>query len=258
MNIVKLTNKIAIFMLIAMIYWVFIFICINVFGFRIFRENITQLFSLGIIIPSIILIGSIILNIMLNLTAIAEGKGGIKIKTSTVVRFAVVFSISLVVLFSLLYLGDVTSTRKKEDYLIAAATKLAKEQSAIISRLSKYSFSLSYLESAIQDIKILGQVEEQFPSITVIVRDSIQGSPYLFGFPDYLYRADKDIQKTDYILSTSAEEREYLHSVFDGKEKQYRFSSNDGNYEIYYPVKGDGGTIVLHLSQYNRYGKVGP
>lgn len=132
------------------------------------------------------------------------------------------------------------------------------EQSDVMSRLSNYSFTREYLENTSQDIKILSKVEEKFPSITVIVRDDINDKSYLLGFGGYMYlNDDKEPQKANYILSTSSEERKYLNSVFSAENKKHWFSSSDGRYEMYFPVKTESGVIVLHLSQRSRYGKIG-
>ncbi len=258
MNIVKVTNKIALFSVIGLMYWVFIFICSTVFGFKVFRENMTEMFLLSILGIFAILSGSIILNIMFNLTAIAEDKGNVEIIKSSVTRPISIFIGSLLVIFMGLYFGDMATTKKKEAYLVSSASDLVKEQSDVISRLSNYSFTREYLENTSQDIKILSKVEEKFPSITVIVRDNIQGKPYLLGFGGYIYlNDDKEPQKSNYILSTSSEERKYLNSVFSEENRDHWFSSNDGRYEMYFPVKTEMGVIVLHLSQRSRYGKIG-
>ena len=258
MNIVKITNKIALVSVIGLMYWVFIFVCSTVFGFKVFRENMTEMFLLSILGIFAILSGSIILNIMFNLTAIAEGRRDIEAKKTNVTRPIAIFISSLLVIFLGLYLGDMATTTKKEAYLVSSASDLVKEQGDIISRLSNYSFTRDYLESTSQDIKILSKVEEKFPSITVIIRDQIQDKPYLLGFGGYIYLSDdKEPMKANYILSTSSEERKYLNAVFDEKNKEHWFSSNDGRYEMYFPVKTERGVIVLHLSQRSRYGKIG-
>lgn len=258
MNIVKVTNRIALVSVVGLMYWVFIFVCSTVFGFKVFRENMTEMFLLSILGIFAILSGSIILNIMFNLTAIAEGKRNIDTKKSNAARPVAIFIGSLLVIFLGLYFGDMATTNKKEKYLVSSASDLVAEQSDVMSRLSNYSFTREYLESTAQDIKILSKVEEKFPSITVIVKDNIKDKSYLLGFGGYIYLSDdKEPQKANYILSTSSEERKYLKAVFSGENREHWFSSNDGKYEMYFPVKTEDGTMVLHLSQRSRYGKIG-
>lgn len=259
MSIVKVTNKVALVTVAILMYWVFIFVCSTAFGFKVFRENMTEVFLLSILGIFAILAGSIILNIMYNLTAIAEGRKVEETgKPSRGFRPVAIFLGSLVAVFLLLYLGDLATSKRKEAYLVSAASDLVKEQSDTISRLAQYSFNREYLEGVSENIKLLRKVEEKFPAITVIVKDNIQDKPYLLGFNFYVHLSkDKEPQKADYILSTSSEERQYLYSVFDGETSKHWFSSHDGRYEMYYPVKTESGTIVLHLAQRSRYGKFG-
>jgi len=136
MNIVKITNKIALTTVILLMYWVFVFICSTVFGFKVFRENMTEMFMLSIFGIFAILFGVIILNIMFNLTAIAEGRDEQEItpkKNHKVVFF--IFLGSLVVIFLLLYAGDLVTSKQKEKYLMSSASDLIEEQKAIIDRL---------------------------------------------------------------------------------------------------------------------------
>jgi hypothetical protein len=219
----------------------------------------TEMFSLSILGIFSILSGAIILNIMFNLTAIADGKAKRDESSKKNHKIAIyAFLGSLVVVFGLLYLGDMATAKEKERYLVSAASDLIEEQKEIIGRLADYTFSREYIEKASENIKVLSKVEEKFPRVTVIIKDSWEGKPLLLGFAGYTgLGKDEKALKADYILSTSSEERKYLYSVFDAQVTDHRFSSNDGRYEIYYPVTTDIGQIVLHLSQYSRYGKLG-
>ncbi|PID76616.1 MAG: hypothetical protein CSB24_05745 [Deltaproteobacteria bacterium] len=259
MNIVRITNKIALIAVILLIYWVFIFVSCEVFGFKVFRENMTEIFYLSIFGLFAVMTAAVILNIMLNLTAIAEGRpAGKALSSRNIFKTAAAFIGSLAVIFALLYTGDLVSSRKKEAYLVAAASDLVKEQRHIIDRLADYSFSRQYIEEAARDIGILSKVEEKFPQIIVIAPDKIEGRDFLLRFSRYSeLEKDEEPQKSGYILSTSSEERQYLYDVFAGKTSQRRFSASDGRYELYYPVQTSKGTVIIHLSQYNRYGKLG-
>lgn len=259
MNIVKITNRIALTTVVLLLYWVFIYICSTVFGFKVFRENMTEIFLLSILGIFAILLGAIILNIMFNLTAIAEQKSPPEPINKTTHKFIVLgFVGSLLVIFVLLYAGDIANSKNKEKQLIASATGLIEEQKEMIERLADYSFSRKYIERVSENLKVLSKVEEKFPAIRVILRDEWESKPLLFSFGAYLGLSAKEVpRKADYILSTSSEERQYLHSVFDGENTEHWFSAHDGYYEIYYPIKTDKGLIVLYLSQHSRYGKIG-
>ena len=258
MSIVGMTNRIALAAVALLVYWVFVFVTSMVFGFKVFRENMTELFLLSVVGIVAILFGAAVLNIMLNLTAIAEGRAreGRSKRISTVAVTA--FAGSFVVLFLILYAGDALTAKKKEEYLVSAASDLIKEHGDIVGRLADYAFSRDYIERVSRDIRMLSEVEEKFPRITVIVRDRIEGRDFLLGFSSYTgLDEDEEARKVDYILGTSSEERKYLYSVLEGETFEYRFSASDGRYEVYYPIRTDKGNIVIHLSQYSKYGKIG-
>ncbi len=259
MNVAKITNKVALITVVLLMYWVFVFVSSTVFGFKVFRENMTEMFLLSILGIFAILSGAIILNIMFNLTAIAEGRLKDDQTSKNISKGVLAaFVGSLVIIFFLLYAGDLATSKKKENYLVSAASDLVKEQQDIIHKLADYTFSREYIERASQNIKVLSKVEEKFPRVTVITRDDIDGKQFLLGFSSYSgLGKNEEPKKADYILSTSSEERKYLHSVLEGKISEHRFSANDGRYEVYYPVKTRHGHIVIHLSQHSRYGKMG-
>ena len=58
--------------ILLLIYWVFVVIAVQVFGFKIFRENISQTFAMSILGIFALMVGSLIINVMFNLTRIAE------------------------------------------------------------------------------------------------------------------------------------------------------------------------------------------
>lgn len=71
-QLVKASNVIALIGIALLIYWVFGLILMVVFGLRVFRENLTEMFAMSIMAILAVLIGSLIVNIMLNLTRIAD------------------------------------------------------------------------------------------------------------------------------------------------------------------------------------------
>ena len=71
-TIVRLSNIIGITSIILLVYWVFIFISITVFGLKFFRENLTETFYLSVVGILALMLGALIINVMFNLTRIAE------------------------------------------------------------------------------------------------------------------------------------------------------------------------------------------
>jgi uncharacterized membrane protein len=114
MNIAKITNKIAVGAIVVLLYWVFIFICTEAFGFKVLRENSTEIFMLSIFGIFVILCAAIALNIMHNLTTIAEKYKETKIKQKNykIVIIAFLFILSLFVIFLILYFGDLATSQQ--------------------------------------------------------------------------------------------------------------------------------------------------
>lgn len=259
MKIIRITNKVALYSVGLLAYWVFIFVCITIFDFKIFRENITQAFYLSIIGVFAILGGAIVLNIMLNLTKIANHVNGQddNLSTKNIGRKKWIALASFPIIFALLFLGDYSSSLKKKNVLIGSGESLIAEQMDSIEAMADYEFSDNYVNRTSSSLKLLSKVDESFPEITLILRDQIEGKPVLLGFTQRYYSENMDFQKVDFIFSTSKEERAYLKSVIDGKVSDYKFSANDGNYELYFPIKTQKRVIVMYLSDRQRYGKIG-
>lgn len=261
-RIVKLTNKVAFFAVGLLAYWVFIFVSITIFDFKVFKENITQAFYLSILGVFALLGGAIILNIMLNMTRISEcleNRSTQAQSPSKVTRkWRIIAVLSFPAIFGFLYLGDLSSSMRKKEVLIDAATYMATEHRETIEALSDYSFSAAYRELAAKSLTVLTKVEEKFPTATVIVQDSIEGKSVFLSFgPWYHSNDDKEPKKEDFIYSASKAEREYLKGVFEASDASAYFSARDGSYELYFPVKTDRGIVVLYLSDRQRYGKFG-
>ena len=71
-TLVKLSNIIGTISIILLIYWVFTFVSIQVFGLRVFRENMTETFYMSVLGILALMSGALIINVMFNLTRIAE------------------------------------------------------------------------------------------------------------------------------------------------------------------------------------------
>ncbi len=71
-SLVKLSNIIALISIVLLVYWVFIFVSVEVFGFKVFRENISQTFAMSVLGIFVLMAGSSMINVMFNLTRIAQ------------------------------------------------------------------------------------------------------------------------------------------------------------------------------------------
>ncbi len=263
-KIITLTNRVALMSILVLIYWVFMFTCITVFGFKVFRENITEAFYLSVLAILALLGGAIIVNVMLNLTTISEtlhaaspasltrpspktqqGKWGI-----------LIFVLSFPIIFGLLYAGDLRTTRIRERLLVDAARYLVEEKHDLLTKFTPYQFSAAYISSIDLTLGILAHIDEHFPEVSVIVDDTIERERVFLRLRRH-YGDIENIKKTDYIYPCSKEERIYLQQVLDGQETVYLFSASDGFYELYYPIEINGQRLVLYFTDRQQYGKYG-
>lgn len=280
-KLVKTSNIIGLVSVVLLAYWVFAFVLIQVFGLKIFREYITEIFGMSIFGIIALMAGALMLNIMLNLTRIAERGQEVPIKSGKKMLYAVLMVFPL--LAALLFGGNYLTIKKKEQILIHSAQKLILHYPAQTAALTAYRFDLPYLKNTADHLDLLEKQDTAFRSVEIIVPDTINGTPvYLrFGsrFADstevvteetvgskaqdtIAYQsADKKhkvIKKADYIYRGGLREREYLQNVFTNNLSETRFESGDGNYALFYPYRQDGKTVaVFRLSDYQQYGKFG-
>ena len=261
-RLVKLSNIIGIVSIILLVYWVFVFMTVEVFGLKVFKENITETFYMSILGILALMFGALIINIMFNLTRIAQKHNSDIDSTKNKRKIGVILLIvSFPLIFGLLFGGDYLSSMKKEKLLIKSAKSIIVDYTKKADKLVDYSFTKDWIKDTKDILFIFSKTDKHFPHITVIVKDSIQESDLFLGFrQNYGYISAKDTlnpQKKNYIIETTREERDYLNKIFDSKSTEIRFSAHDGNYQLFYPyLKGDK-LIVFYFSDYKRYGKIG-
>lgn len=259
--LVKLSNTIGLVSIILLMYWIFTFISIEVFGFKIFRENMTETFYLSIVGILALLAGALMINVMFNLTIIAEkhNNDASDHNSPQVKKLIWGFVLSFPLLFFLLYLGDFLSSRKKENMLVKTATALLQEHPKEIEQLLNYSFGEAWLKEMDEVMTLLAKKDENFPEIHLVVKDTINASSFYLHFEDYYYHPDDTTPpiKKYYILKTNQAERNYLDKVFTEGDSKNRFSAHNGNYELFFPIRRNGKVFVFYFADYHNYGKFG-
>lgn len=260
-TIVRLSNIVGMASIILLIYWVFVFMSVEVFGLKVFRENITQTFEMSILGILALMFGALIINIMFNLTRIAQkhNQDEKNLKKTYSRKIIWLFALSLPVIFGLLFFGDYLTSKKKEKLLIESAKSIIQDNSKKTDKLVNYSFDKKWIIETEDILDILSRTDKHFSHISVIVKDSIDGSKLFLDFRSYYgHTYDTVIPlKKEYILETTIPERDYLNKVFDTNFEELRFSAHDGRYELYYPYFNYNKKIVLYFSDYQRYGKIG-
>jgi hypothetical protein len=262
-SFVKLSNTIGIISIVLLIYWVFVYISIEVFGFKIFRENMTQTFSMSILGILALMFGALIINIMFNLSRIAEKQKEdheqIPVKHHAFIKWA--FILSFPVVFSLLYGGDYLTSKKKERYMIQSANSIFQDNSAKIAKLLNYSFNRKWISETQDILNSIMDNEKNLEKVMIIVQDTMESSPVYLAFSNLNYYPPYNdtipLLKKRFVLKTNQVERDYIKKVFEGNKSELWYSANDGNYELYYPYFKDNKKMILYFSDYQRYGKMG-
>lgn len=260
-TLVRLSNIIGITSIILLVYWVFIFIAITVFGLKIFREKLTETFYLSVVGILALMFGALIINVMFNLTRIAEKHNNDEINNVNTKskKLGLIFGLSFPLVFGLLFGGDYLTSIKKEKMLIASAKSIIESNIEKSNKLLDYSFNEKWIHETEDILDLYSKTDKHFPYVSVIVADSIDKSKIFLKFRDYYGILNDTIppNKKVYIHQTTKEEREYLTNVFYKNFDKVRFSANDGRYELFYPYFKDGKKIILYFSDYQRYGKIG-
>lgn len=289
-KLVKATNIIGMVAVTLLVYWVFALILIQVFGLKVFREHITEIFLMSILGILAVMGGTLMLNIMLNLTRIAERgqeeevRGGRK----TVYLLLAVFPI----LAALLFGGNDLTIRQKRDILTQSSERIVQDNPAQIDALTDYRFDLAYIKKSSEILDLMAKDDLSFKSAMIIVPDKIDNKPVYLAFSadsrlnvggeavpaasqnEAVPAANQNVEgndnfvmdrngekvmikKMDYVYSPNLKEREYLQKVFAGQTQEMRYEAEDGHYSLCHPYRKNGKTIVLCFSDYQEYGKIG-
>jgi hypothetical protein len=258
---VRLSNIVGTVSIILLIYWVFIFISIEVFGLKVFRENLTETFYMSVLGILALMFGALIINIMFNLTRIAEkhNQDNSQITRTYTHKLKWIFIMSFPIILGLLFGGDYLTSKKKEKLLIQSAKSIIENNSEKAEKLLNYSFDEKWIIETGDILDLMSKTDKNFPHVLVIVIDSIDKSKVLLGFWEYYGQLNNTIHpvKKTFIFKTTKPERDYLNKVFDENFNEIRFSAHEGNYELYYPFIKNNKKIVLYFSDYQRYGKIG-
>ncbi len=260
-TLVKLSNIVALVAIVLLIYWVFVFISVEVFGFKIFREKMSQTFGMSILALLALMSGSLIINVMFNLTRIAERHNRDEIFEIKMVskKLGWTFLLTFPIIFALLFGGNYLSLKKKESMLVDSAKSVVEKYPQKAESLSNYQFTDEWLLGMSDSLDMFRKTDRNFPEVLIIVKDSIDNEEVFLGFRTYTKPTEeqKPKSKKDFIFNTGKSDRDYLNKVFNENFNEIKFSATDGRYELFYPYSKDGKRIVLYFSDIQRYGKLG-
>lgn len=173
-NIVKLSNFIGVIAIICLIYWVFIFTSVTVFDLKIFRQRMTETFLLSIFGILTLMAGALMINIMFNLTRIAEKHNTDQnYPEKNLKKWIIILLISFPLIFGLLISAHQLSIYKRKEILIKSAHSVLENYPQYIQQIAGYSFAENWINSTRQSLKVLSQTDSQLPHLIVIVKDQL-------------------------------------------------------------------------------------
>ncbi len=288
-SLVKFSNIIGLMSIGLLVYWLFAFILMTVFGLKIFRENLTEIFTFSVLGILVMMAGSLMLNIMLNLTRIADSQQS-SISENNVKQKSNKLLLGLLALFPLLagilFTGDYLTVQKKKSILLDAVATMQKEYQPLLNNFSNYSFNLNYINQVSDGISLIEKNQVDFHQMLVIVPDKVDNMPVYLKFdndishtitiekstdniPTETVSTDTIVQKhangsttlikkADFIHAVDPETKQYLDRVFANNSQEIYFSAHDGYYKLYYPYHVNGKTLaVWFITDYQSYGKIG-
>ncbi len=143
-ELVKLSNIIGMISIVLLIYWVFTFITIEVFGLKVFRENLTETFYMSVLGILALMAGALIINLMFNLTRIVQKHNHDEISTKSNKKINWILIASFPVLLLVLFGGDYLTSKKKEKLLINSAKSMIETNANKSDYLVNYTFKNGY------------------------------------------------------------------------------------------------------------------
>lgn len=257
-KMVRLSNVIGLIAVLALVYWVLIFITTEVFRLKIFAETITQIFNWGIIGILALIFGALIINIMFNLSRIADkvnndNEAAVKRPGIGIILFIG----SLPILIVCLFLGNYLSTKKLENELKNSADGIIKSYKTEIDKISNYTFDKNWVNDTMALLSLMLRLDHNFNHMAVIIEDEINGSPFYLTFYNGKQIGERDsLNKIDFIRKYDLEEREYFEKVFKENYNQKYFLSNKGSYHLFIPYENNDKKMILFFSDQRYYGSL--
>ncbi|MEM9293818.1 MAG: hypothetical protein AAGD01_19225 [Acidobacteriota bacterium] len=267
-----------------LLYWCFVFLLVEVFGLKVFAENLSQLFGFSILGILATMVGALIVNVALNFSRVADALENLpagalaasvvdspdgvedapqsrpepssRLAKGLVWATLILFPLTAVLLF----VGDQLTVQQKKRNLQADIDYGVEIYRDDLSALARFELSRGYIEEVRRTLQRLDALDRDFPQPQIIQRTELDGRPVYLALTTYAYLPESRTEALvieDYLRSFSAPERRYLDKVFSAGDEGHRFSAHDGSYEVFVPVHDQGETLVLYFSDYQSYGKVG-
>lgn len=260
-KMVKLSNTIGFITVLALIYWVIIFIITQVFGLKIFRETLTQTFNLSIIGILVLMFGALIMNIMFNLSRIAgklnNDNEPMEKPGNKYGKGIILFIVSIPVIIIGLFLGNYFSAKKMEKELKDSANEIISSYKTQIDRLSRYRFDRRWINEAKNLLSFMVRIDPNFNDVAIIFQEEINGNTFYLTVFDGLEIGERDpLNKMNFIRNYGLKERNYIEQVFSKNYDQEYFMQEKESYHLFIPYDNNGTKMIFFFSNRSYYGSL--
>lgn len=289
---VKWLNRLAMIALLMLLYWLFIMAVTQIFGLKVFARSITEAFAISLAGLLALMGGSLMLNVMLNLSRMAHSlekgqpvqgslsQGPLPLPAqSQSQRWGwlglAMFLLSLGLIAAGLFAGDqYTRTQKKNRLMLTAAHLVQERQRALDQALSlPLQPSKSVLDGLSQQLMLLEQTERDVDAIQLLLPTQYRGEAVVIGIDKHqpwqhsgpveaaanrhpVQGATAEVDVSELLFSTTSEQRHWLDAAFEGRQPAPLYQYEGSRYELFYPVRLGRDWAVLHFSDQQNYGKV--
>lgn len=258
--------------ILALIYWVFAFVFIEVFGLRIFRANISEFFIFSVLGILALMASALMLNVMLNLTRLADNTENTTTSVNLLPKKFKMLFVGLMALFPLLagglFLGDYANTQKKKSLMQTLAEQIIQSQAnrqvlEILNQPNQQEFYKATLSKLANHFASLDKKGLAIQSVAVIMPADDMGDYLMFDNDNtyarslaYSEKEDTTVAKTYFTQHFTPDKQDYLTQVFAGQITEPLFDHHQGYFELFYPYRVDGKTVaVYYFKDYMSYGK---
>lgn len=260
-KMVKISNRIGFIAVLALVYWVLIYITTQIFGLKIFKETLTATFNWSILGILVLMFGALIINVMLNLSRIADKinngneaieKISIKKRTGTII-----FLVSLPIVIIALFFGNYLSSKKIENELKKSADAIINSYNTTINELSNYSFDINWINKARNLFSLMVRIDAEITNVGIIFEDEIDGNIiYLTVVNGSEVRENEVLNKINFIRNYKLKEREYIEKYFKENYNQKYFLSENGVYNLFVPYENNNEKMLFFFTNRRDYGSL--
>lgn len=284
---VKWLNRLAMVALMLLLYWLFIMAVTQIFGLSVFARSITEAFAISLAGLLALMGGSLMLNVMLNLSRMAHSlEQGQPVHASPRpqplpakspywgwVGFGA-FLFSLGVIAAGLFAGDQYTRTKKKNLLMHTAASLVQERQQSLDQALTLPLqpTRSTLTGLSQQLLLLEQTERHVDAIQLLLPMRYRGEAVVIGINKHqpwkhsgpldtpahhpAGAAMADVDVSELLFGTTPEQRQWINDAFAGKQPAPLYHYEGSRYELFYPVRLGPDWVILHFSDQQNYGKV--